>query len=148
MARLFAYGTLMCPEIIEKVAGMLPNAVPGKVKNHRCLCVRGEQYPGMVRGHGGVVAGLVYTFPSYLWPRLDAFEGEQYMRKSVTVRYESGRRELVHSYLFRPEFRRLLGRKTWDFEAFLSHGRASFLASYTGWDASQRHDPKRKAGPD
>jgi len=148
MARLFAYGTLMCPDIFEKITGQRPVAVSGRVKNHRCLCVRGEQYPGMVRGQGGEVAGLVYTFASYLWPRLDAFEGEQYMRKPVTVWYESGKRELVHSYIFRPEYRRLLTRAAWDYEAFLNGGREAFMASYIGWETTQRNAPKGAIGLD
>jgi len=68
MAKSFAHGTLMCPEIFEKLTGMSPRAVaPGKVKNHRCLVVRGQVHPGLIQGHGGVVKGLVHTFASYLW---------------------------------------------------------------------------------
>ena len=139
MAKLFAYGTLMCPEIFEKVCGMTPRAVvPSRVRNYRCLCVRGEAYPGLVKGQGGVVEGLIYTFPSYLWSRLDAFEGAQYMRKPVTACYDNGKRELVQTYHFRPEFRHQLSRSTWNFEGFLTEGREAFIATYTGWQAAQR----------
>jgi gamma-glutamylcyclotransferase (GGCT)/AIG2-like uncharacterized protein YtfP len=130
VARLFAYGTLRCPEILEKVIGTRLEGVPGRVNNHACLCVRGEHYPGLVLAHGSEVDGLVYTFPTYLWPRLDAFETEQYIRKPVTVWYPDGKRELVQAYLFRPEYRRLLVRTPWDFEAFLSQGKQAFLDGY------------------
>jgi len=133
MARLFAYGTLMCPEIIEKIFGVPLSGVQGRVKNHVCLCVRGEHYPGLVRKHGGEATGIVYTIPSYLWKRLDAFEGEQYLRRPVTVWYDNGKRELIHTYIFRPEFRRLLSRKPWEYQSFLNDGKEAFMASYDGW---------------
>ncbi len=131
MAKLFAYGTLKCPEVFEKLTGMPPRAVmPGKVKNHRCLQVRGEVYPGLIQGHGGLVEGLVYTFPSYLWSCFDAFEGEQYFKKPVTVRYENGKRELVQAYLFRPECRHLMSRTAWDYESFLQADKEAFIAAH------------------
>jgi len=130
MPRLFAYGSMMCPEVIEKLAGKPLTGVPGKVKNHRALCVRGELYPGMVQGHGGEVSGLVYTFPSYLWPAFDAFEGEEYLRKPVRVWYDNGKRELVQAYLFRPEYRSRLIRRPWDFDAFVRDGLQSFVAQH------------------
>jgi len=131
MAKLFAYGTLMCPEVFEKVTGMSPRAVlPGQVKNHRCLQVRGEVYPGLIQGHGGVVEGLVYTFPSYLWAVFDGFEGERYFKKPVTVHYENGKRELVQAYLLRPECRRLLSRSLWDINTFIEKGKEGFMAAH------------------
>ncbi|OIQ03579.1 MAG: hypothetical protein AUK36_03130 [Zetaproteobacteria bacterium CG2_30_59_37] len=130
MARLFAYGTLMCPEIMQKVAGMTLEGIPGLVKNHICLSVRGEAYPGMVKGQGGVVQGLLYTFSSCLWPVFDAFEGEDYVRKPVTVWLQGGKRELVHAYLFRPACRRLLTRTPWDFGTFLKDHKQSFIVDY------------------
>jgi len=130
MPRLFSYGTMMCPEIIEKLAGKSLVGVPGRVKNHRVLCVRGELYPGMVQGSGGEVEGLVYTFSSYLWPGFDAFEGEEYLRKPVRVRYSNGKRELVQAYVFRPEYRSRLTRKPWDAEAFARDGLQPFMAAH------------------
>lgn len=130
MPRLFVYGTLMCPDVFEMVSGLTPVAEAAQVKNHRCLLVRGEKYPGMVRAHGQSVAGLVYTFPSYLWPCLDAFEGEMYMKKPVTAWYGNGKRELVQCYLFRPEFRSRLSRMPWDYEAFLARDKAAFMQAH------------------
>lgn len=131
MAKLFAYGTLRCPEIFEKLAGMPPRAVvSGKVKNHHCFVLRGEAYPGLIQGHGGVVEGLVYTFPSYLWSCLDAFEGEQYFKKPVTVHYENGKRELVQAYLLRPECRMLLTRTAWNYQAFLQSDKEAFISEH------------------
>lgn len=131
MARLFAYGTLMCPDIFAKVAGTaIVSSVPASVRNHRSLALRGEAYPGMVRSPGGEVAGLVYTFPSYLWTRLDAFEGGQYMKKPVTVWYDNGRRELVQAYLFRPECRHLLSRTVWDFDTFMRDAKQAFMTKH------------------
>jgi len=132
MPKLFSYGTMMCPEIIEKLAGKPLTGVPGRVKNHRALCVRGELYPGMVQGHGGEVEGLVYTFPSYLWPEFDAFEGEGYLRKPVRVWYDNGKRELVQAYLFHPEYRNRLTRKPWDFDTFLLSGKGAFMTTHFG----------------
>jgi len=130
MPRLFVYGTLMCPDIFERASGLAPVGEGAQVKNHRCLLVKGEKYPGMVRAHGQSVRGLVYTFPSYIWPCLDAFEGGMYIRKPVTAWYEGGKRELVQSYLFRPEWRSRLSRTPWDFETFLAQDKAAFMQAH------------------
>lgn len=130
MPRLFAYGTLMDAAVMHRVCGLSPAGVPARVKNHRRLCVKGEHYPGMVRGQGGVVDGLVYSIPSHLWLQLDDFEGEQYLRRPVTVWFEDGRRTLAHAYIFRPGCRRLLSREAWDFEAFLRNGKQAFIDGY------------------
>lgn len=148
MAKIFAYGTLRCSDIFEKLTGSPPRATdPGRVKNHRCLCLRSQVYPGLIKGHGGVVDGVVYTFSSSLWPLIDAFEGEQYLRKPVTVWYDNGKRELVHTYIFRPEFRRLLSRAPWEYQGFLRDGKETFMASYSGWQAARRDAPESRPGP-
>jgi len=140
MAKLFAYGTLMCSDVFEKLTGMSPRAVvPGKVKNHHCLRLRGEVYPGMVKGQGGVVDGKVYTISSFLWRVIDDFEGEQYFKKPVTVHYENGKRELVQAYLLRPECRRLLSRSLWDIDTFIEKEKEGFMAAH--FDLAEESGP-------
>jgi len=130
MPGLFVYGTLMCPDIFEKVTGVQLPARPAEVWGFRRFALKGEQYPALVKSRGGVVQGFVYSLPVQLWEKLDAFEGEQYKREPVMVWYEDGKSEPAMTYLFQPAFHHLLAGHDWDFESFLASGRESFMASY------------------
>ena len=92
MKNLFAYGTLMCEDIMGDVSGCrLPSPSPGTLKGYSRWCVKGEPYPALVRDEKKLVEGMVYrNVPDSAWDRLDAFEGEMYERR--LVRIESGRR--------------------------------------------------------
>jgi len=86
MRNLFVYGTLMCEDIMEDVAGCLPVRLPGRLSGYERRVVKGEQYPGLVPGAAGRVDGLVYRdVPGFAWARLDSFEGDMYQRKPVLV---------------------------------------------------------------
>ena len=83
---LFAYGTLMCVDIMHKVSACRPAHAPATLGNYRRCRVDGEVYPGVVGEQGGLVPGLVYfDVPAEAWARLDAFEGEMYCRRTVLL---------------------------------------------------------------
>ncbi len=83
---LFAYGTLMCTEIMQQVAGCLPAQLPATLAGYRRCRLRGEEYPAIVGQQVAVVQGVVYLeVPQEAWRRLDRFEGEMYDRRPVLV---------------------------------------------------------------
>jgi gamma-glutamylcyclotransferase (GGCT)/AIG2-like uncharacterized protein YtfP len=129
---LFAYGTLMCHDIMRIVAGCGPSHTDGVLRDYRRYAVRGEVYPAIVASEGGLVEGVVcHDIPDDAWLRLDRFEGEMYERRLVNVVLADGRTERAYSYIIRPEFEGRLESIEWDFESFLRTGLARFKAEYS-----------------
>lgn len=137
--RCFTYGTLMCPQIMAAVCARTLYAADALLTGYRRLAVRGEDYPGIVADPQGRVTGRLYAgIDDSLWQRLDRFEGAQYQRQVVRVRTIDGREVRAETYLFAPHSRALLSDSDWDFEHFLAHGKARFLARYLGFHALDR----------
>ena len=136
MAALFAYGTLMCDDILSTVAGCELPTEPASLAGFRRLAVQGEAYPGLVRWPGMTVQGvLARAVPASAWVRLDRFEGDMYERLTVRVQCADGGTAVADTYLVRPAFRHCLAAGDWDFEHFLHHGKQGFRSHYRGYDS-------------
>lgn len=137
MQNLFAYGTLMCADIM-RAASACPELAgsAGLLRDHCRLCVRGEHYPGLVPHPGASVEGIVYhAVPAAAWARLDRFEGDLYVRASVAVELADATICRVQTYLVRPELSGCLEDRVWQLESFLRHGKADFETAYAGYAA-------------
>jgi len=135
MANLFAYGTLMCDDIMESVAGCMPNKNAAALYGYRRLEVKREQYPGLVAGGKENVAGvLYYDVPVESWKRLDSFEGEMYSRLEVTVELEDGSTREAYTYIVKKEYENRLECRSWSLERFLEKGKDAFETNYTGYE--------------
>ena len=134
MPNLFVYGTLMCEEIMQQVAGCLPARLAGVLTGYERRAVKGEHYPGVVPGAGGRVDGVVYRdVPGFAWARLDRFEGDMYRRRSVQVQLTDGVTLMAQTYVVRPRFVSRLDSAGWSFAEFLRSGKAKFLRHYPGY---------------
>lgn len=133
---LFAYGTLMCAEIMQQVAGSLPPAAPAALGNYRRCRISNEEYPAIVGQPGAAVQGLVYlAVPAAAWLRLDRFEGEMYARRTVLVDGADGKSLAADTYVIRDEFAHLLLPAEWSYAEFLRSGMRRFAADYGGFAA-------------
>lgn len=137
MSDLFAYGTLMCADIMREVTGCPELAgTAGLLRDHYRLCVRGEHYPGLVPRPGASVEGIVYhAVPADAWTRLDRFEGEMYVRVGVEVELADATLHRVQTYLVHPGLTSLLVDREWRLEDFLCRGKADFESTYAGYAA-------------
>jgi gamma-glutamylcyclotransferase (GGCT)/AIG2-like uncharacterized protein YtfP len=137
MMDLFAYGTLMCADIMRAVSGCTDLASSaGLLRDHSRLCVRGEHYPGLVPRPGASVEGIVYhAVPADAWARLDRFEGDMYVRACVDVELDDATIHRAQTYLVRPGLSSLLEDRVWKLEDFLRHGKADFENAYAGYAA-------------
>lgn len=134
MRNLFVYGTLMCEDIMQDVAGCLPVRLPGKLSGYERRAVKGEQYPGLVPGAAGRVDGLVYRdVPGFAWARLDSFEGDMYRRQPVLVELTDGTTLTAETYVVRARFVSRLAYAEWNFSEFLRSGKAKFHRHYQGY---------------
>jgi gamma-glutamylcyclotransferase (GGCT)/AIG2-like uncharacterized protein YtfP len=133
---VFAYGTLMCADILSAAAGGIapPPGEPAVLAGFSRHPVAGEDYPGIRHEAGGRVAGLLYhDLDAHAIARLDRFEGPQYRRETLSVTLADGRHETAEAWVFREDFHRLLEPGEWDFDAFLRERRARFERRYIGF---------------
>jgi len=134
LKNLFAYGTLMCGDIMHEVSGVCCSPLPATLKGFRRHSVRGEHYPAIVPDEEGRVDGLVYRdVPEAAWVRLDRFEGEMYERSIVQVEMKDGSILPAATYVTLPKFLDRLDPSGWDFAEFLRTGKTSFRRGYGGY---------------
>lgn len=133
----FTYGSLMCADIFRAIARQSCPAEPAHLAGYRRHPVRGEDYPGIRPAAGAAVDGVLYRgLSATALARLDAFEGTQYRRETVTVRTGSGALIPAWVYVFHPAQTHRLGRGDWDADAFLRHGKTRFLRRHRPTDRS------------
>ena len=131
---LFAYGTLMCEDIMQEVAGCLPQHHNGILKGFKRRQIRGEQYPAVFPDRDACVEGVVYQGVSDVsWDRLDRFEGEMYIRQNVVVGLQDGTTIVAMTYVLRPEYVGCLDEMEWSFTEFLSGKKVLFQRQYLGF---------------
>lgn len=131
---LFAYGTLMCPDIMAEVSGLNRPVTSATLRGYRRLRVKGEDYPALLPDPAGCVPGVIYRdIPESAWTLLDRFEGEMYARVRAQVELADGIAAAVETYVINGRFSGCLEDVEWDFTEFLCHGKERFRKSYKGY---------------
>lgn len=135
MDHCFAYGTLMCEDIMGEVTGCGLIAESGLLKGFRRCTIKGELYPGIIPSANCDVPGIVYRDVSPdAWRRLDEFEGELYERQKVQITLPDGGILWAATYVVKPAFVSRLAPVDWHFEDFLKNGKSVFRKSYKGYE--------------
>lgn len=127
--RVFAYGTLMFPEIAASVTGERTPHERARLPDHARHALRRRIHPGAVHRPGHSIDGVVYhdLTPAAL-TRIDDFEDPLYRRHRVTVIAGEHARECeALVYLLRPRWQALLLPHDWCPETFRRHWHARFL---------------------
>lgn len=134
MINLFTYGSLMCSDIMSKVAGHQTNFTKATLKNFFCSKIRDREYPGIIPQTGTLVSGvLYYNLESEAIRRLDVFEGEMYLRQDVDVITDKDGWTKAMTYVIKPQHINLLTGEEWNFEDFLTTGKENFKETYFGF---------------
>lgn len=134
MQNLFTYGSLMCDDIMGKVAGCRTDGRQAILKDYFRLKIRGEEYPGLVARPGTEVQGVLYLgLPAEAIKRLDTFEGNLYARQEVRVITDRGDPCKAMVYVIKPRYRHLLSDEEWSFAHFLAVGKTQFEGAYLGF---------------
>ncbi len=98
---LFTYGSLMFPQVWQRVVCGRYSQALAEVEGYARYAVRNATYPGMVAQAGASVNGVVYFNVSEAdIAMLDAFEGGDYRRVTVSARLPDGEIIPVEAYLF------------------------------------------------
>jgi len=136
--RLFAYGTLMLPEVMEVVAGRRFASRPAELRGWRRRRLRGAVYPAVVPAAGEVTAGVLFEELDHATlARLDRFEGEPYERRLLRVVPESGTGCEAFVYVLRPARQALLSDEPWDETEFRVRQLARYLAGCRAFAGEQ-----------
>lgn len=131
--RLFCYGTLQFPAVLNEVTGLWLDAEPAVLDDHACYAVRGEVFPGILAQRGATTEGVVYTGLGAVHLRkLDVFEGELYERRRVCISNAAGKLLQVWTYVVAPRYHRLLTREPWNREVFETQHLRHFVRCRTG----------------
>ncbi|MEZ5543069.1 MAG: gamma-glutamylcyclotransferase family protein [Pseudomonadota bacterium] len=131
--RLFCYGTLQYPEIMEQVSGNHYPGMPVVLENYGCYTLRGEVFPGIVPEEGAQTRGVLYNaLGNAQLERLDAFESDYYMRRRVVVSDADDRPLQAWAYVLRPEARERLTDEVWDRNRFEALHLQQFLRRLSG----------------
>ncbi|MDX5445326.1 MAG: gamma-glutamylcyclotransferase [Zoogloeaceae bacterium] len=132
---VFAYGTLMCADIMRTACGGLPAAEPARLDGFSRHPVAGEEYPGIRRNAGASVHGVLYRDVTIAQlAQLDVFEGPQYLRESTIAILADGSTLDAETYVFADHQLHLLQDGDWDYFSFLERGRRRFEGRYLGFE--------------
>ena len=133
---LFAYGTLMDPEIMARVSVLRPRSENAALDGYVRKAVRGEVYPAITPRKGARVRGVLYfDLSPEAVERLDRFEGPMYKRTGVLAVIDGSKREAVDAaaYVIAPTHLDRLSGRDWSFEKFLESGKGGFQSAYEGY---------------
>ncbi|HJP36395.1 MAG TPA: gamma-glutamylcyclotransferase family protein [Gammaproteobacteria bacterium] len=119
MDRLFAYGTLLAPELRGAVIGRAVEGDPAVLPGYACYRVRRAAYPAIVQQqgtntHGSLFAGIEPTE----WDRLDNFESHLYERRLVEVTLSASSHRSAYAYVVAATFRHRVSEEPWRLERF------------------------------
>jgi gamma-glutamylcyclotransferase (GGCT)/AIG2-like uncharacterized protein YtfP len=120
---VFTYGTLMFPPVWHEVTGSLAFGKAATLVGFERRALRGRTYPGLVEAPDGSTEGILYVDVSETaLRRLDAFEGDEYERATVTVQTHGGPRTAT-TYVLAPRRREDLEHFDWEPPRFARHVR-------------------------
>mmetsp|Transcript_9529 Transcript_9529/g.15621 ORF Transcript_9529/g.15621 Transcript_9529/m.15621 type:complete len:184 (-) Transcript_9529:352-903(-) len=88
---VFVYGSLLAEEVLEALLGHVPELRPAALMEYQRYRIRNRVYPAITGKPGGRVLGkLMLDLTTAEEELLDVFEGEEYVKVSVTVHPTNG----------------------------------------------------------
>ena len=130
-SRLFVYGTLMMPAVLQAVCGRAFTPRPATLDAYARYRLHAQVYPAIVPNNGAAVAGLLCEgIDGPLWQRLDDWEDEFYTRRSVTVCDDTGALLGAQTYVLADAYYHLLSSEPWSPAEFERLHLAVYLARW------------------
>ena len=121
---VFAYGTLMFPEIWQRVTGRPADGVDGQITGFSIHRVLEAEFPGIIAAAAdSVVQGVVYLdVDAEAMARLDAFENDFYCREVVHVACADGQVREAEVYVVPDSAHGVLSDEPWLKDQFVVGG--------------------------
>lgn len=127
---VFAYGTLLCEDIMEKIAGPIGKAQPAFAKGFSRYAIQNEAYPAIIPEADGVVSGIIYEHLSQAaLEAIDAYEGAWYQRRPISVSLTNRSTLTAYAYVLLPAYYGRLAKHDWSYDEFCRDAKAHYLAS-------------------
>lgn len=82
---LFAYGTLIFPEVLQVLLGRVPDVTSAMVAGWRVARLSGRIYPAMVAAEAMVRGSLITGLSGAEWRVIDAFEDDFYELRQLDL---------------------------------------------------------------
>lgn len=129
--RLFAYGTLMWPEILHALIGPLATPRPATLADYARYRLRQRVFPGIVPEASASTDGVVFEgMTAARWRRLDAWESSLYERLAVSVTLPDGSTCRACTYVVSPAQRHRLSKHAWSVAQFTRLHLAEYRARF------------------
>jgi gamma-glutamylcyclotransferase (GGCT)/AIG2-like uncharacterized protein YtfP len=126
---LFTYGTLVFPEVWQRIAVREADAEPASLTGFAIYRVRDAVFPGIVHAEPtDVVAGVLYRdLDDDTLFELDAYESDFYQRETVAVVTKAGDTVECQVYVIPEKRRDVLTDESWNAEWFAEHKLEKYL---------------------
>ena len=86
MQNLFVYGTLLFPEITEKLTGKSFETLPAILKGYKMYCVKDCDYPAIINEEGAETKGkILLNIDDFDLKILSVYEGDEYEWRKIKV---------------------------------------------------------------
>lgn len=135
---LFVYGSLMFPEVWEKITGLTSRGLPATLQDYAAHRIHDQSYPALIPVDGAVTRGILYTgLDAGTLRKLDDFEGGFYQRVEVSIQMEGKSR--VPAWTYRagsPEHPDILSA-LWDAQHFVENELRTFLQQDPGFSGDR-----------
>lgn len=131
---LFAYGTLLVPEIWLAVTGRPCRSKEAILPGHDIRRVRNGDFPGIrhIQGSEGVPGRVFFDLDAETLQRLDAYEDDFYERLEVSTRDSDGQTHPAQAYVVPDRHKDVLTDETWTLAWFREHALHDYLARLPG----------------
>ena len=129
--RLFCYGTLQVPQVIQAVTGRTYSGIKAVLRGYAIYRVKNAEYPGIVHSPGSSTEGILYDNVSDADLKvLDLFEGEFYRRQMLEVCGRDHATSLAWVYVIVEQHLGILSEESWCLTDFLDNGLEKFMQAY------------------
>ncbi len=146
MLPLFVYGTLQDSDIRAAVLGRALAAsalVQAYVEDFACLYYPGRVYPALAARPGARTGGLILIgLTDADLAALDAFEGKQYGRSTITV---TTVKETLRAHVYLPTLNMPADALPWRFDHWVQRHKPAVLAAETELARGARRKVARQA---
>ena len=141
-SHLFAYGSLVVPEVMQAVTCRSFRHAEARLHGFARHMLEGRVYPGVTEAGGCTTEGRVYfDLDEDALARLDYFEADEYVRRTLEVEVEGESPALAFVYVIPDHLADLATDDVWDEVKFVAEELERFLEQTRNWMSDYSADP-------
>jgi gamma-glutamylcyclotransferase (GGCT)/AIG2-like uncharacterized protein YtfP len=130
---IFAYGTLMLPQVLEALTGNLFIPKAATLNGYSRYVFKGKCYPGIIEDKKGIVEGVLYSdIDDRTLSIMDWFEKVLYDRHLLTVHVEN-ESILAYTYVVPDNHQKKLDHLSWSLEKFIEEYSETYIKKCFGY---------------